>query len=180
MNFTEQDFEKIFKEYFPYLCSFAKKYVDDLDDCKDIVHNVFINLWQRQDEIDLTTSLKPYLFKSVHNRCLNHLRDRKKIVSHEIEIDNEKVTAYIESRDYLEESELQARIVDAVDALPEKTKRIFKLSRFEGKKYLEIAEIEGISVKTVEDQMSKALRLLREKLKDYLIIYIFIQFFPGF
>lgn len=179
MNFTEKDFENVFKEYFPFLCSFAKKYVEDLDDCKDIVHNVFLNLWQKQDQIDLSIPIKAYLFKAVHNKCLNHIRDRKKIVKHDLEKDNEAIPGYIDSRDYLEESELQERIVKAIDDLPDKTKRIFSLNRFDSKKYREIADIEGISIKTVEDQMSKALKLLREKLKDYLIIYIFIHFFPG-
>lgn len=180
MNFTEQDFEALFKEHYPFLCSFARKYVQDLDECKDIVHNVFLKLWQKQDEIDLSKPLKPYLFKSVHNLCLNYIRDRKKIVQHDLQTDNEAIPAYIDSRDFLEESELQTRIVKAIENLPNKTKRIFSLSRFDGKKYREIAEIENISVKTVEDQMSKALRMLREKLKDYLIIYFFIQFFTGF
>ncbi|MEQ6166176.1 RNA polymerase sigma-70 factor [Ekhidna sp. MALMAid0563] len=179
MNFSEHDFEALFKEHYPFLCSFARRYVQDVDDSKDIVHNAFLKLWQKQNEIDLSKPLKPYLFKSVHNLCLNYIRDRKKIVKHDLQTDSEAIPAYIESRDYLEESELQNRIVQAIENLPDKTRRIFSLSRFEGKKYREIAEIEGISVKTVEDQMSKALRVLREKLKDYLIIYIFIQLFTG-
>lgn len=108
------------------------------------------------------------------------MRDQKKIVHHDLITDTETIPAYIESRDYVEESELQTRISNAVDGLPEKTRRIFKLSRFDGKKYKEIAEIEGRSVKTIEEQMSKALKMLRENLSDYLIIfYFFIPYIPG-
>ncbi|GAB4243030.1 MAG: RNA polymerase sigma-70 factor [Ekhidna sp.] len=179
MNFTEKDFEAVFNEHYPMLCSFARKYVQDVDDCKDIVHSAFLKLWQKQKEIDLSKPLKPYLFKSVYNLCLNYIRDRKKIVHHDLQMDDQAIYAHLDSRDFLEETELQNRIVKAIEDLPDKTRRIFNLSRFEGKKYREIAEIEQISVKTVEDQMSKALRVLREKLKDYLIIYIFIQFLTG-
>ncbi|MEP5612459.1 MAG: RNA polymerase sigma-70 factor [Cyclobacteriaceae bacterium] len=179
-SFSEKDFELVFREYFPYLCAFAKKYVADADECKDIVHNVFLNLWQKQESIDLSVPIKAYLFKSVHNRCLNFLRDNKKIVHHDLIANSEAIPDHIESRDYLEESELEMRITSAINDLPEKCRRIFQLSRFEGKKYKEIAEIEGLSVKSIEEQMSKALRILREKLSEYLIIlYFFLPFIPG-
>ncbi len=145
----------------------------DTDSCKDIVHNVFLNLWQKQDSIDLNEPIKPYLFKSVHNRCLNYLRDQKKIVRHDLVTEASDVPAFVESRDYVEESELEQRILKALEDLPDKCRRIFHLSRFEGKKYAEIAELEGITVKAIEAQMSKALKLLREDLKDYLILFCF-------
>ncbi|MEQ9405042.1 MAG: RNA polymerase sigma-70 factor [Cyclobacteriaceae bacterium] len=179
-SFSEKDFEALFREYFPYLCAFAKKYVSDQDECKDIVHNVFLNLWKNQDGIDLTAPIKPYLFKSVHNRCLNHIRDQKKIVRHDLIQNSESIPEYVESRDYLEESELEQKISKAVNGLPEKCQRIFRLSRFEGKKYKEIATIEGLSVKSVEEQMSKALKLLRQELIEHLmILYFFIHLIPG-
>ncbi len=179
-SFSEKDFESIFKEYYPFLCSFAKKYLNDTDACKDIVHNVFLNLWQKQDSINLDEPIKPYLFKSVHNRCLNYLRDQKKIVRHDLVTNTNDVPSYVESRDYMEESELEQRIIGALKELPEKCRKIFHLSRFEGKKYAEIAKIEGITIKSVEAQMSKALNLLRENLKDYLIVlYFFIQLIRG-
>ena len=73
-------FEELFRSYFTPLCSFAQKYVRDIDEAKDIVHNVFINLWNKRDQVDLNTSLKSYLFQGVQNRCLNYIRDRKKFV----------------------------------------------------------------------------------------------------
>ncbi|MBV6641518.1 MAG: RNA polymerase sigma-70 factor [Cyclobacteriaceae bacterium] len=173
-TFNEEEFEKLFREYFPYLCAFARKYVSDEADCKDIVHNVFLNLWQRHEGLDLSESLKSYLFKSVYNRCLNHIRDQKKILHKDLEYEPDALSAYAESNNYLEESELEMRIKRAVDNLPEKCRKIFILNRFQEKKYSEIAEIQGVSVKTIEAQMSKALKLLREQLIDYLVVLIIL------
>lgn len=171
---NEKEFERLFKEYFPFLCAFAKKYVADIDTCKDIVHNVFLNLWQKRSELDLETSLKSYLFKSVYNRCLNHIRDQKKIIHHDALLESDALYGYLESSDYLQQSELEMRIKNAIDSLPEKCRKIFLLSRFEEKKYSEIAKLEGVTVKAIEAQMSKALKLLREKLIDYLPIFIIL------
>lgn len=168
-------FEDLFKAYYPFLCSFAKKYVDDIDDCKDIVHNVFLNLWQKQGELDAATSLKPYLFKSVYNRCLNHIRDRKKIVRHDLLMDEEPLFDYLESNDFLEQSELETKIKESIDALPDSCRHVFVLSRFEEKKYKEIADELNISVKTVEGQMSRALKILRENLADYLLALLILS-----
>ncbi|MEO9966316.1 MAG: RNA polymerase sigma-70 factor [Reichenbachiella sp.] len=163
------DFENLFKTYYPFLCSFARKYVEDVDDCKDIVHNVFLNLWQKQETLDTESSLKPYLFKSVHNRCLNYIRDRKKIIRHDLITDTQALPDYIESRDFLEESEMETKIKESIDALPDSCREVFMLSRFEDKKYKEIADQLGISIKTVEGQMTKALKILREQLATYLL-----------
>ncbi len=169
-EFDQNEFEKLFKEYYPYLCSFARKYIDDIDDCKDIVHNVFLNLWNKRSEIEMDRSLKSYLFKSVHNRCLNYIRDNKKIVHHDLPMDNVAVSDYIESTDYMEQSELEMKVKEAIDSLPDRCRQVFELSRFNGKKYSEIAEMLGVTVKAVEAQMTKALKTLREHLSDYLVV----------
>ncbi len=174
MSFDKKTFELLFKEYFPYLCSFANKYVDDMDECKDIVHNVFLNLWNRKSTLHTETSLKSYLFTSVHNRCLNFIRDRKKIVRHELPLSEEALYEYLDSSDYLEQTELEKKIKSIIDSLPEKTREIFLLNRFEGKKYAEIAELKGVTVKAIEAQMTKALKTMRENLKDYLGILLAI------
>ena len=118
------------------------------------MHQVFINLWEKRATLDLSTSLKSYLFTSVHNRSLNVIRDRKKFSSAEVpDVAGEwDVSAQIESM------ELEAKIREAIDFLPEKCREVFELNRFEGLKYSEIAARLGISVKTVENQMSKALK----------------------
>ncbi|MEN8157118.1 MAG: RNA polymerase sigma-70 factor [Bacteroidota bacterium] len=163
-------FENLFREYFPPLMAFARKILVDEDDAREVVQKVFISLWEKRSEIDLSTTLKSYLFTSVHNRSLNVIRDRKKFSSEELPevAGNWDVSAQIESM------ELEGKIMDVIEGLPEKCREIFRLNRFDGLKYSEIANQLGISVKTVENQMSKALKILREKLSRYMTILLWL------
>ena len=168
-------FEILFRSFFPGLVLFAQKYVPDQDTAKEIVHNVFINLWEKREKIDSSTSLKSYLFTSVQNRCLNFIRDQKKFDKDGTLLEKLEHRGYTEATGRLEEQELEQRIYDALQELPQKCREIFTMNRFEELKYAEIAEKLNISIKTVETQMSKALKILREKLIDYLtIIIVFI------
>lgn len=166
-------FEELFRSYFTPLCSFAQKYVGDLDEAKDIVHNVFINLWNKRDEMDMKTSLKSYLFQGVYNRSLNYIRDHKKLTRFDTPQTEAELGQYVESRDHLESSEAEGRINRALESLPDKCREIFLMNRFDGLKYREIAEKLNISIKTVETQMSRALKTLRERLSDMISILIF-------
>lgn len=163
-------FEELFREFFPPLMSFARKILVYEDDAREVVHTVFINLWEKREKIDLSTSLKSYLFTSVHNRSLNVIRDRKKFSSEEVpEMAGEwDVSTQIESM------ELEEKINEAIESLPEKCRQIFELNRFDGLKYGEIAMQLNISLKTVENQMSKALKILREKLLKYLTLLLWL------
>ena len=172
VNLDRKGFEELFKSFFPSLCMFAQKYVPDQDTAKEVVHNVFLNLWEKREKVDMSTPLKSYLFTSVYNRCLNSIRDQKKFDRDETVFERLDSNDFIDATDRLEEQELEQRIFDALQSLPEKCREVFTLNRFEGLKYAEIAEKHGISVKTVETQMSKALKILREKLSDYLTIII--------
>ena len=166
--------ETLFREYFAPLNLFARKYIYDVDESKEIVQDVFVTLWKRREEMDMSRSMKSYLFTSVHNRCLNYIRDQKKIV--QIPIEEMDLNRYVESRDFLVEEENLAEINRAFDGLPDKCRKIFMMSRFDGKKYREIAEELGISIKTVETQMSRALKHMKEKLIHYLSIIMFLGF----
>jgi RNA polymerase sigma-70 factor (ECF subfamily) len=168
VSLDRSTFEKLFKTLFKSLTHFARKYVPDNDTAKEIVHDVFLNLWEKRENIDTSTSLKSYLFTSVYNRSMNYIRDQRKFyrdseISNIIEKEEHTVP-----RDHIEEQELESRILESIDSLPARCREIFILNRFEGNHYAEIAEKMNISVKTVETQMSKALRILREKLIDYL------------
>lgn len=165
-----RNFERLFREYFPPLMAFAGKILRDEDDARDVVHQVFINLWEKREEMDMSTSLKSYLFTSVHNRSLNVIRDRKKFADGDMpELAGEwDVSAHIESM------ELEEKIRESINSLPEKCREIFELNRFSGLKYAEIANQLGISVKTVENQMTKALKILREQLGKYLTLLMFL------
>ncbi|MEA3461036.1 MAG: RNA polymerase sigma-70 factor [Bacteroidota bacterium] len=166
-------FEELFKTYFAPLMAFSRKILRDEDDAREVVHQVFINLWEKRDEIDLSTSLKSYLFTSVNNRSLNVIRDRKKFSSEEVpELAGEwDVSAQMESM------ELEEKIKEAIASLPGRCREIFELNRFDGMKYGEIARHLDISVKTVENQMTKALKILREQVAKYLTIILWLLLF---
>lgn len=167
-------FEELFRSCFTPLCSFAQKYVGDIDEAKDIVHNVFINLWNKREEVDLNTSLKSYLFQGVYNRSLNYIRDHKKLVKFDTPQSEAELGQYLESKDHLESEEAEGRINRALDELPDKCREIFLMNRFDGLKYREIAKKLNISIKTVETQMSRALKTLREKLSDMITVLLFL------
>lgn len=171
---NEQFLETLFKKYFSSLCIFARQYVYDNDKVKDIVHDVFINIWEKGELYASDSLIKGYLFTSVKNRCFNYLRDNKKF--HE---DIDTLSYSLQSpgaEDKTEYTELELVIKEAIDSLPVRCQEIFILSRYEMLKYQEIADKLGISVKTVEAQMSKALKIMREHLSDYteLILIILI------
>lgn len=161
-------FEMIFKDYFLALCSFAIKYTMDQDEAKDIVHQVFTNLWEKRADIHFDQSIRSYLFTSVHNRCLNYIRDKKKFIKDDLPQSDDALVDYINQSDFLEAEELRKEIIAALAELPEGSRKIFKMSRFDGKKYKEIAEELNISIKTVETQMSKALKHMKGKLIKYI------------
>jgi RNA polymerase sigma-70 factor (ECF subfamily) len=167
-------FEKLFKEHFTGLCYFAQKYLGDMDTSKEVVHAVFIKIWENRAGFDFEKPAKSYLFTSVYNRSMNVIRDNKKFSSSD---DNDAHDASLETGEFtdtMEVAELEGQIKMAIQKLPEKCREVFELNRFEGKKYAEIAEHLNISVKTVEAQMSKALKVLKTELKEY--IYLFLIF----
>lgn len=174
----EKAFEQIFKTHFNPLCLFARKYIRDTDVCKEIVHNIFVNIWEKRAGIDLQKNIKSYLFSSVYTRCMNHIRDHKKFdgnASEHLEV-MERATDY-DTEQKIGEAELENRIQTAIQTLPEKCREVFCMNRIEGLKYKEIAEKLGISIKTVENQVSKALKVMRENLSDYAKILIIIKLF---
>lgn len=171
----QTEFEKLFRDYFTPLVWYAMKYVKDQDTSREIVHTVFVGLWEKIGSVDFSKSVKPYLYTSVYNRSMNYIRDHRKFT------DEEKIdpTEFVHESNSLESLETEARIYSAIESLPDKTREIFELSRFENKKYKEIAESLNISVKTVEARMSEALKILRVKLIDIIniLIILMVDFF---
>lgn len=166
------EFEKLFRAHFTALCCFARKYLGDMDSSKEIVHSVFVRLWENRAEFDWEKPAKSYLFTSVYNRSMNFIRDNRRFISGEPDTLQEEITDTSEFSDTLEVAELESRIKSALQNLPEKCRQVFELNRFGGKKYAEIADQLGISLKTVETHMSKALKILREELRDYLYVLL--------
>jgi RNA polymerase sigma-70 factor (ECF subfamily) len=166
---NKAEFEKLFKEYFKALVNFANKFLNDPDASKEIVHDVFVSLWDKRDSIDPEKSIKSYLYTSVNNRSLNYIRDHKKFVNSDILLLNEHTA---EQNDRFTEAEIQRIIQHTLENLPHRTREVFEMSRNEGLKYREIAERLNISEKTVETHISKALKALRINLKAYLTVLL--------
>lgn len=166
-------FEMLFRTYYQSLCNYAYTFVHDREEAEEIVQSTFTGMWEKRDNLAIHTGVKPYLYAMVRNACLNlikHEKIKQRHAAMEIAVAERSVESVSRT---VEASELEHRIVEAMDKLPEQCRLVFKLSRFEDLKYAEIAEQLNISVKTVENQMGKALRVMREQLKDYLL-FLFV------
>ena len=178
MLYLKGDFEKLYKLYYPKMFAFAKNYVPANEDAENIVQDVFLILWERKEEIEISFTLTTYLFTLVKNRCLNFLRH--KLIEEEYNSQLKEELGFklyaLETFDYSyqSEEELQEVIRRALDTLPERCREVFIKSRIEGLKYKEISDELGISVNTVENQMVTALSKLRVALKDYLPLLLFL------
>lgn len=170
VNRDLHSYEKLFRELFKPLCSFSLKYVGDLEEARNLVHEVFITVWEKYDTLPPDTNFRSYFFTAVRNRSLNYLRDNKKYMGLEHIVEK----TYSESNTSVEAAELELEIEAAIDSLPEKCRQIFEMNRIEGLKYAEIADKLGLSIKTVEAQMSKALGVLRERLREFLILIVML------
>lgn len=166
----EKAFHDLFYDFFSPLCVFSQRFIEDEDVCEDIVQEVFYKIWKNRKNININISTRSFLIKSVKNSCLDYIRhlsiERKYIEEYLFETDNS-----FEDNLYTT-AELESIINNALEKLPSKIKEIFLLNRFEGKTYNEIAEIKQISIKTVEANMTKALKFLRLELKDYLFLLL--------
>jgi RNA polymerase sigma-70 factor, ECF subfamily len=171
---NERAFEQLFRTHYSGLCGYASKYVWDADQAEEIVQDLFYNLWNKKNNLNIDISIEAYLFRAVRNACLNYLKHQKVRRHHADSVKNTAASDQIDSDDPMEILELQVKIDEAVDALPPERQKIFKLSRYEGLKYKEIADELGLSVKTVEAQMGKALKTLREDLSEFLVILLLV------
>ncbi|WP_423126556.1 RNA polymerase sigma-70 factor [Gaoshiqia sp. Z1-71] len=175
----------LFRKYYVPLCSYARRYVGRKDVAEEIVSETFFNIWRNRATLEIRSSVKGYLFHAVCNNSLNYLRKLKK----EENLDHFFKENAAENSHFILASEelpfdslllkdLTKTIDDAVASLPPQQQTVFRLKRYEGKKNGEIAEIMGLSVKTVEMHLSKALLSLRKNLKDYLpefLLFLFLN-----
>ena len=167
-------FEELYRQYYVFLCLIARHIVRNPSDAEEIVSDVFVKLWNIREKIEITTSIKAYLVKAVHNTSINFL-DQSKI--------SNKLTDSLNNSDYkllawdsdyplgqLYEKEIMNILDHGINTLPDACRQIFILSRNENMKYSDIATKLGISINTVKTQMKIAFSRLRETLKDYLMI----------
>lgn len=163
----ESEFEAVFKKHFKGLHSYACTILRDDVMAEEMVQNVFCRLWEKTEHIDIRESVSGYLYRSVYHESLNYLKHLKVRDAYQTYAMHRVEHSHSASQN-LELSELETRLDIALRELPEKCRTIFQMSRFEELKYQEIADRLQLPVKTVENQMGKALRLLRVKLADFL------------
>lgn len=168
----ERVFETVFRQFYAPLCRYASQFLPDADDAEEEVQAMFLAFWEKRDGLIISISLKSYLFRAVHNRCLNrikHFAIREEHRQHTLYTAEASVESPVQA---ILGDELSGRVQVAIQKLPEQCRLVFTLSRFEELKYQEIADQLGISIKTVENQIGKALRILRTELSDYLPIIL--------
>lgn len=170
-------FEQVFRQHYQPLCNYVFSIIKDLDEAEEVVQTVFYTIWNKRESLEISVSLKSYLYRAAHNDCLNRLKHQKIKKNYAGDYLKTAEHATEDASKTLQAKELNKKIQEAIDALPEQCRIVFKLSRFENLKYSEIAAQLDISVKTVENHMGKALKVLRERLKDYLpLLFIFFLF----
>jgi RNA polymerase sigma-70 factor, ECF subfamily len=165
-------FDFIFNYYYSGLCVFAKQYTGSFEQAEDIVQDFFVSLWIKAPDLTIKDSLRSYIFSSVKNRCLDFVRHNKVKEKYEETMvpdtgcqQNDSFSIYIET-------ELRDAIENSLEKLPPRCREVFSLSRYEGKTNQQIAEKLGLSKRTVELQISNALKILRLELKPFLPLFI--------
>lgn len=161
-------FEAVFREFYAPLCRYAQVFVGSMDTAEEITQEFFYNYWKNREKIKVKTTLRGYLYQSVRNNALKYLEHeavKRRYAASQIELHTTEGAAT--QMEAMEARELQQLIDETLQELPERCSLIFRMSRFEGLKYQEIARELSISVKTVEANMGKALQLFRVRLKKY-------------
>ena len=174
---NESAFEAVFNEYYESLAYFALKYVGNAQAAEDIVQELFVKIWANRQTLHVEQSLGAYLYGAVKNACFNYLKSQKirsEYASKQIQTSESET--FIPNE--IDAADLNVLIETAIFSMPGERQKIFRMSRVEGLKYAEIAEKQGISIKTVEAQMGKALQYMRSMLKDFLILIPGIFLYP--
>lgn len=171
----EETYIFLFKEYYVSLCSYSRRYVGRKDIAEEIVSETFMKIWENRNTLNINSSIKGYLFHAVCNNSLNYLRNLKKenIIGTYFQDPKFENMGFAEILEETEEQSLlmeniSTKIEEAVSQLPRQQQSVFRLKRQEGKKIREVAQLMGLSVKTVEMHLSKASINLQKKLKNYL------------
>jgi len=166
---NDASFEHLFKTHYNALHAYAHMMLKDEDLAEEIVQGMFLKFWEKRQNLQIQ-SIKAYLYKCVYNDSLNYLKQEKTKIKYQQFTLHTMNTEHESAASKIELTELQKRLSIALNQLPEQCRTIFQMSRFEELKYREIAERLGLSIKTIENQMGKALKILRLRLADFLIL----------
>ncbi len=160
-------FEKLFRKYYTGLCNYAGKYLKDINKAEEVVQELFFKLWEKRDILDINVSLKSYLYRAVYNGCLQYLNHRAIEIKYENYYRKQDEVFDTDASEYINMQEINEIINETLNSLPERCRNIFLLNRYDGLKYREIAKKLDLSIKTVEANIGKALKLFRKNLKNY-------------
>lgn len=161
-------FEMLFRKYYKNLCQWACRYLQDADSSEEVVQDLFYHLWRDRAGLNIRVSVKSYLYRAVSNNCKMILKKQSRRSAIEAELAREPQPAQAQPADVLEISKIREVVNKTLEDLPERPATVFRMSRYEGLKYREIAEKLSISVKTVEANMGKALEMFRKNLQEYI------------
>jgi RNA polymerase sigma-70 factor (family 1) len=173
-NDDQSAFTIIFTKYYEDLVRFSYGYTKDSGASEEIIQDVFLKLWENRKFLVIHSSLKSFLLKAVQNRSIDSLRHVKITHKYAALILEHPLLAENDTENYILHSELEANFKHAIAKIPEQYAEVFNMSRIETLSYQEIAQKLGVSVRTVEVRISKALSLLREELKDFLVFVLLL------
>ena len=172
---TREEFNSLFERLYSPLCNYAFAIIKDHDDAEDIVQSIFVDFWNKEDKSGIEVKIDNYLIRAVKFKCIDY--QRKVAVKRKHEAETVHTTNIFEEETEEENPQLKDMLNIAISQLPEKTREVFIMSKLDGLSYKEIAEHMNISPKTVENQMGRAFKHLREMLKDYKNVVLSILFF---
>lgn len=173
-----KSFERVFNQYAESLVRYAETILKNTYEAEDVVQQLFVQFWAKRETVEINTSLKSYLYRATHNSSLNKIKQqgvKENYAAYYTYVGNHVAGS---AAQYVEGKEVSEAIGAAIEELPEQCRKVFKMSRFGHLKYQQIADELGISVKTVENQMGKALKHMRVRLKDYIamvLVYLMNQ-----
>ena len=173
-NDDQSAFTVIFTKYYTDLVRFSFGFTRNSDLSEEIVQEVFLKLWENRSSLDIHTSLKSFLLKNVQNRSIDSLRHTGITNKYTSTVLDHPILSQNDTENYILYSELEASFTHAMNKIPIQYAEVFRMSRMETLTYQELADKLGVSVRTVEVRIGKALVLLREELKDFLILGLFI------
>ena len=162
MGIDTKTFETLFKQNFVAVTAYCNKYVRDTEEAKDLAHRAFMKVWEKREAVPEGSNVKALTYRIAHNLSINYIRDHKKFCDEE-----ELQTVESENSDAdndIKAAELEAAVIDTINHMPEKSKKVFLMSRYDQLSYNDIARQLGVSIKTVEAHISAALKLLRKKI----------------
>ena len=165
---NEDALRQIFDRHYPLLLSDIYRLIPDENTCQDLAQELFIDLWNKRESLDIHTSLRAYLRRAALNKSLNYIKaNRRFLFDDSDDLTHLPDNSGQDDQHREKQESLEVALFTAIDLLPEKCRAVFNLSRFEQLSHKEIAEKLGISVKTIENQITKAMRMLRDAMANH-------------